>query len=249
MKEVIKKNAKEASVGGRPGIDKDVRAYVNLILRQKDAQEAFKPEMVDGIHLWVELYHLLRCGYPEEAMNLLANHEAKITSTDRAFPGALRAALTSPERRISKAMRDQIASDYNSHIRNSTGVDMYKAALYKIVGRLDLSRKTVKVASTTEDWMWVQLSLIRESGPSDGPQEQYELADLGRMVLKYGADKFDEDGKRPFAWFNLLLYTAQFERVSFQVSREIFGGIADMCRLWLTSGLSLPYVPMLSISV
>lgn len=61
--------------------------------------------------------------------------------------------------------------------------------------------------------MWLQLSLVRESRESDSPQEQYDLNELAKSITKYGNDKFDVNGTKPFAWFNLLLYTAQFEKV------------------------------------
>jgi nuclear pore complex protein Nup93 len=110
--------------------------------------------------------------------------------------------------------KDQLYNDFNSHIRNSSTVDQFKYALYKLVGRFELSRKSVKVATTTEDWMWLQLSLTRESREGESPQEQYDLGDLGELVLGYGSEKFDQEGTRPFAWFNLLLFAGQFERVS-----------------------------------
>lgn len=212
--ETIARHPKEAQLGGIPGIRNKVRAYTAVTLRSKEATESFRPEQVDGIYLWAQLYYLLRCGKPNEAISLLSEHVGALSPGDAGFPGALKASLTSHDRRLPKAQRDSLLSDFNGKIRNNPNVDQYKYALYKIVGRFELSRKTLKVASTTEDWMWVQLSLVKEGGGNDGPQEQYDLADLGRMVLKYGADKFDEGGKRPFAWFNLLLYTGQFERVS-----------------------------------
>ena len=124
--------------------------------------------------------------------------------------------LSSAERRLPKAQKDQLYNDFNSHIRNNANVDQYKYALYKIVGRLELSRKTLKIATTTEDWMWLQLSLVREVR-DDSPQEQYDLIDLAKMVAKYGNEKFDAGGTRPFSWFNLLLLTAQFEKVGFRL--------------------------------
>lgn len=82
---------------------------------------------------------------------------------------------------------------------------------------MELGRKNVKVAGSSEDWIWYQLGLIREAGAVagvGGEGETYDLADLGRQLLKFGNDKFDSNGTKPFTWFNLLLFTAQFERVS-----------------------------------
>ena len=132
---------------------------------------------------------------------------------DWSFPGAFKVFLASAERRLPKAQKDQLSNDFNAHVRSNVNVDQFKYALYKIVGRFELGRKTLKVATTTEDWTWLQLSLVREVR-DEPPQEQYDLNDFGRLVLKYGSDKFDAGGTRPFAWANLLLFSAQFERVS-----------------------------------
>ena len=169
-------------------------------------------QSVDGIYLWAQVYFLLRCGYFEEALNLLSDHQQSIKREDWSFPGAFKMYLSSAERRLPKTQKDQLYNDFNSHIRNNANVDQFKYALYKIVGRFELSRKTLKIATTTEDWMWLQLSLVREVR-DESPQEQYDLIDLAKMVAKYGNEKFDADGTRPFAWFNLLLLTAQFEKV------------------------------------
>lgn len=103
-------------------------------------------------------------------------------------------------------------SDFNGHVRTNPSVDQFKYALYKIVGRFELNKKTAKVASTTEDWIWLNLALISER-PDDGPQDKFTLEDFGTAVQSYGADRFDQRGARPFAWFNLLLFAGQFERV------------------------------------
>lgn len=137
---------------------------------------------------------------------------------DWSFPGAFKTSLSSPDRRLPRQQRDQLYNDFNSAVRTNPSVDQYKYALYKLVGRFELNRKSAKVAATTEDWIWLQLCLVREAqgngGAVDPPAEQYDLRDLQALVSKYGSDKFDANGTRPFAWFNLLLFSAQFEKAS-----------------------------------
>lgn len=210
--DTIARNPKEAALGGVPGIANKVRAYVDVTLRSKEAQDAYKPEVIGGVKLWAHVYYLLRAGYPSEALTLIEANQHNVKRDDWSFPGCFKTFLSAPERRLPKVQRDQLYNDFNAHVRNNANVDQFKYALYKLVGRFELSRKNAKVTSTTEDWVWFQLCLTRENKESDPPQEQYDLADLGRLVLKYGAEKFDSNGTRPFAWFNLLLYTAQFER-------------------------------------
>ncbi|WVQ62366.1 uncharacterized protein L199_000506 [Kwoniella botswanensis] len=213
VEETIAKNPKEAALGGVPGIRNKIRAFVDVTLRSKESREAYRPETVNGSLLWAQLYYLVRCGYIDEALTLIAENQRHITRDDWTFPGAFKTALSSSERRLPKSQRDQLYNDFNAHIRNNHNVDQFKYALYKLIGRFELNRKSVKVASTTEDWMWYQLSLVRESQKdSDSPQEQYDLIDLGKLVLKFGNDKFDSNGTKPLSWFNLLLFTAQFEK-------------------------------------
>jgi nuclear pore complex protein Nup93 len=170
-------------------------------------------ESVDGIYLWAQAYYLFRSGYQDEALDLISDHAQSLSKDDWSFPGSFKSFLNSSERRLPKSQKDQLYNDFNGHIRSNPNVDQFKYALYKIVGRFELARKSLKVAGTTEDWMWLQLSLVRESRDTDSPQEQYDLNELGKLITKYGNDKFDSNGTRPFAWFNLLLYTAQFEKV------------------------------------
>ncbi|WRT63978.1 uncharacterized protein IL334_000905 [Kwoniella shivajii] len=212
VEETIAKNPKEAALGGIPGIKNKIRAFVDVTLKSKEAKDAYRPETVNGSLLWAQIYYLVRCGYIDEALTLIAENQQHISRDDWSFPGAFKSALSSSERRLPKSQRDQLYNDFNAHIRNNPNVDQFKYALYKLVGRFELNRKTVKVAATTEDWMWIQLSLVRENKDGDSPQEQYDLIDLGKLILKYGNDKFDSNGTKPLAWFNLLLFTAQFEK-------------------------------------
>jgi hypothetical protein len=43
--ETIARHPKEAALGGRPGIRNKIRAFVDVTMRSKDAQESFKPEV------------------------------------------------------------------------------------------------------------------------------------------------------------------------------------------------------------
>lgn len=43
---------------------------------------------------------------------------------------------------------------------HSTSVDPFKLALYKLMGKLDPSKRNVPlVTATTEDWLWFQLAM------------------------------------------------------------------------------------------
>lgn len=81
---------------------------------------------------------------------------------------------------------------------------------------MEISRRNVPgVTQTTEDWLWFQLSLIRENeAAGEAPHERYGLRDLGRVLVKFGEAHFDPKGNRPVLYFQVLLLSGQFERVS-----------------------------------
>lgn len=121
--------------------------------------------------------------------------------------------------RLPKLLRDRFLSEYNQRIRYLTDTsDPYKHALYKLIGRVEINRRNVPgVTETTEDWLWFQLSLVRESinGVIEAPHEKFGLRDLGRSLVKFGEGHFDPKGNRPMLYFQVLLLCGQFERVCF----------------------------------
>lgn len=63
--------------------------------------------------------------------------------------------------------------------------------------------------------MWFQLSQVRENeGEGETPHERYGLRDLGRLLVKFGEAHFDPKGSKPSLYFQVLLLSGQFERVS-----------------------------------
>ena len=132
--------------------------------------------------------------------------------------------------RLPKQLRDRFLSEYNQRIRyltDSSG-DPFKHALYKLIGRTEISRRNVPgVTNTTEDWLWVQLMLVRESSGSGGGDsaaanepgfDKFTLRDLAKVLVKFGENHFDPKGQRPLLYFQVLLLSGQFERVSLKAA-------------------------------
>ena len=64
--------------------------------------------------------------------------------------------------RLPKLHRDHLQSTYNGHMLHSLTTDPFKLALYKLMGKIDPSKRTVPdVTVTTEDWLWFQLAMVR----------------------------------------------------------------------------------------
>lgn len=118
---------------------------------------------------------------------------------------------------LPKLLRDRFLSEYNQRIRYlASSSDPYKHALYKLIGRVEINRRNVPgVTQTTEDWLWFQLSLVRETeGAGEAPHEKFGLRDLAKVLVKFGEGHFDPKGNKPMLYFQVLLLCGQFERVS-----------------------------------
>jgi nuclear pore complex protein Nup93 len=178
-------------------------------------------QIVNNTPLWAHLYYLLRSGHSSDALSFATTQETALSSLEKSFVPYLKSYLTSPDRRLPKLLRDRFLAEYNQRIRYLTDTsDPYKHALYKLIGRVEIQRRNVPgVTQTTEDWLWFQLSLVRESGAAgaggeeEAPHERYGLRDLAAVLRKFGEKHFDPKGTRPLLYFQVLLLSGQFERV------------------------------------
>jgi nuclear pore complex protein Nup93 len=113
---------------------------------------------------------------------------------------------------------------------HSTSVDPFKLALYKLMGKLDPTKRTVPlVTATTEDWLWFQLAMacflhrsvffssLIELVQVD-EEENGGLRGLADVLLNYGERHFEgapgSKGARTGLWAAVLLTCGEFERVS-----------------------------------
>jgi nuclear pore complex protein Nup93 len=223
MEKQIHANTRIASLGGQPGILNKVRGYTAIQLAARDAESKYHAEKVNGVPLYMYVWYLLRSGHSAEAIDMLADNQQNVKREDSALPGALKSYFAAPDRRLGRGQRDQLMNDFNTHIRGNPTVDVFKAALYKLIGRFDMARKTFKVAAdTTEDWVWGNLMLVREAGSADeGPSEKYDLADFGKFVQDYGSATFDAGGAKWATWVNMLLCAGEFESVNHLTASSI----------------------------
>lgn len=61
----------QARRGGMPGVQADIRAYLNLIFDRGIPAQLCRELMYDGMPLWAYIYYLFRAGYYMEALKLL----------------------------------------------------------------------------------------------------------------------------------------------------------------------------------
>ncbi|GAA5859368.1 hypothetical protein JCM1840_004583 [Sporobolomyces johnsonii] len=205
----------EAALGGAPSIQNKIRAFLNVKYQKNSSWSNPALEIANNTPVWARIYYLLRSGHAKEALQFATENEAQIQKLEKSFVPYFKAWLDSPDLRLPKLLRDRFLAEYNQRIRYLTDTsDPYKHALYKLIGRVEISRRNVPgVTQTTEDWLWFQLMLVRETeGQGEAPHEKYGLRDLAAVLRKFGEGHFDPKGTRPTLYFQVLLLSGQFER-------------------------------------
>ncbi|KAM5530437.1 hypothetical protein V8D89_015912 [Ganoderma adspersum] len=209
VQRTIQARATEARLGGDPSVANKIRAYL-LVRHYHNGAWEDKIELVAGQPLWAKLFYLIRTGHAAEAIEEATHYQTAIENRESSFLSHLRAWVDSPDRRLPKPHRDQLHAAYNAHMLHSSTADPFKLALYKLMGKIDPTRRSVaQVTVTTEDWLWFQLSMVDE-------EEFGGLRGLAEVLLNYGEQHFDgvpgQKGAKRGVWAGVLLMCGQFER-------------------------------------
>ncbi|EGG02530.1 uncharacterized protein MELLADRAFT_22892, partial [Melampsora larici-populina 98AG31] len=226
----------EANLGGDPSISNKIRAYVELKFCKNGVWQDKRLELINQTPVWARIFYLLRIGQVTEAVQFAKSQETQIRKTEPNFLSYFTSWSTSTDKRLTKTLRDRFIAEYNQRIRevssdgglSSNPIDPFKLAIYKIIGRVELQRRNVPIAiSSMEDWIWLQLVLVRELDQvvdhqhhhhlsnSNNPSsfDKYGLDDFAQVIAKYGETHFDPNGNRPLMYFRVLLMSGQFEKV------------------------------------
>ncbi|KAJ7070195.1 nucleoporin-interacting protein NIC96 [Mycena amicta] len=171
--------------------------------RPSEAQLGGDPSIANKVRAFLFLRYYKNGEWEERIEQAIEHHEAS-------FLGHFQTWLESPERRLPKPNRDHLQSIYNAHMLHSSTADPFKLALYKLLGKLEPSRRSVPHAtSTTEDWLWFQLAMVDED-------EDGGLRGLSEVLLGYGERQFkgppNQQGAKQGVWAGVLLMCGQFER-------------------------------------
>ncbi|KAL4069265.1 nucleoporin-interacting protein NIC96 [Scleroderma citrinum] len=203
IERAIQARPMEARLGGDPSVANKIRAFLG-VKYYKNGQWEDRIEIVAGQPLWAKLFYLLRTGHAQEALDEAIRCQAAIEHREPSFVSHFRSWIESPDRRLSKSHRDYLLSVYNAHMLHAATADPFKLALYKLLGRLEPSRRSVPhVTTTIEDWLWFQLAMVDE-------EEEGGLRGLTEVLLGYGEHHFE--GARKGVWASVLLMCGQFER-------------------------------------
>ncbi|EPY51287.1 nucleoporin Nic96 [Schizosaccharomyces cryophilus OY26] len=211
----IANNPQAASIGGVPSVVNKIRAYINIRFSKNGVWANSNIEYLGDLPIWAFLFYLLRAGFLDEAVTYAEQNYTFFEERQAAdFPTYLKAYLKAPNSVIPKELRNKLFSEFNQTLRFQEDFDPFKYAMYKIIGRCELSKTSCpSVCFVTEDYIWLQLTLAREFTEKNvAAHECFSLQDVQKLVLSYGPDYFTKQGSYPVMYFFLLMLCGLFER-------------------------------------
>lgn len=163
--------------------------------------------IVNGLPIWALVFYLLRAGCEEEALALVQENQQVFKKVEQSFVSYFKAYVNSKDKRLPQSLVAQIQNEFSQHIKKSVDGDPYRYAVYKILGRCQLSRRNISnIALTIEDWVWMHLMLVRDDNQDGDPiHEKYTLSDFQQIITSYGPSKFTSN------YLQILLLAGLYE--------------------------------------
>lgn len=197
----LKKHPNEALVGGVPSLLNKIRGYVRARMAFKEFGEDVERFQRIGDtgdeYPWIIVFFLLKSGLTAEASDYVREKRNFFQNTDRNFQAAITHYATDPDRRLSPDLHQKISHVYAQRARLQAEDDPYRTACYKIVGRCDLSRRSLNpIKETMDDWIWLQFNLAREGNRAEeNAGEIWGLEELRASIRDIGQKHFNEDAE------------------------------------------------------
>jgi nuclear pore complex protein Nup93 len=216
-------------IGGIPTVHMEVDAMIRLRFKRNDiwSVQWLDTSTVPDQAFWAHVFLLIRCGLNHEALEYVKMNQKYLeNTTDRYFATYLSAWISSPDGILPKNLSDRLLTEWNGHIRDILADsrlpprgDVFRFTLYKIIGQCEMNSKNVKcdaVISSTDDYLWLQLMLVRPTRRSDPPYQRYTMKDFATKMVSYGPSYF----KSTSIYYMVLLLCGEFERAVEILSKD-----------------------------
>ena len=131
-----------------------------------------------------------------EAAEYVTNNATPFKSMDRNFVTYITAYASSLDRRLPRPTQDRINAEYQQRTRIApeNTLDPYRMACYKIIGRCELSKRSIDfIVQGVEDWIWLQFNLAREvNRVEEVANEVYGLEEVRDTIREIGDRHFSQ---------------------------------------------------------
>ncbi|SMN19100.1 similar to Saccharomyces cerevisiae YFR002W NIC96 Component of the nuclear pore complex, required for nuclear pore formation [Maudiozyma saulgeensis] len=178
---------------GLPTNINKVKSFIDSKLKNTDNSWKIKNLTVaNSIPIWALIFYLLRAGLKTEALEVAVSNKSSFKKVEQSFLGYFKAYTSSKDGTLPLEFSNRLHTEYNQHIKNSLNGDPFRLAVYKIIGRCDLTRKNISsVTLNVEDWLWVHFMLMKDDITEDDPiYERYTFTDFQNIVTSYGPSRF-----------------------------------------------------------
>lgn len=195
-----------------------VTFFINRIIMKNNTEFNDKTLRVNGQPIWAIIYYLLRCGLFNDALHLTLSHREIFDKFDQNFPLYLKKYLENDNFQIPPDLSERLNNEFNqqfSFINDNIDnlYDPYKYAVYKIIGKCDLSKKSLPstINFSIEDWLWFHLSILSESNNNSGLIfESYKLPSLQKQIIQLGSRKLNASSNNPM-YLKCLIMVGLYE--------------------------------------
>ncbi|CEP18109.1 hypothetical protein [Parasitella parasitica] len=213
INDTLNRHAQTIKIGGNPSFNHRLNAFINLTFKAASGWTDERLEIVNDSPIWAFIFYLIRCGRLELAAQFVDANREKFAG-DRKFVSYLEEYVRADYHCVSKATQEAILADYHALEYGEKEVDPYKRILYKILGRCELHKRTFsEVIHNTEDYIWLQLTLVREVVDEESHSfNRYRLCDLQKHISSYNSSYFDPENTNPWIYFRIMILTLQFEK-------------------------------------
>lgn len=215
MDEIYTKDDKKPDVYLPANNINKVLFFIHKVITKNNNEEYMKRTLnINGVPIWALLFYLMRSGLYAEAIELTTVNRDAFDKFDSNFPVYLNAFVKADGFGLPSQLQARISSDFSQTFQflneDSTNLDPYKYAVYKIVGKCDLAKKSLPNAInlSIEDWLWYHLLLINEFNPEASSSliyENYTLENLQKKVVSLGPNKFNASSNNPLYAKSLIM--------------------------------------------
>ncbi|KAF2262608.1 nuclear pore protein-like protein [Lojkania enalia] len=210
----IRKNAREAQVGGVPSTLNRIRGFIRVKIAFKElGTDTEQLQRIGGEgdeYPWVIVFYLLRAGLTAEAAQYVRDKKNFFQNNDRNFQASIANYASDPDRRLTPDLQQKINHVYAQRARIAPTNDPYRMACYKIIGRCEMTRRNLEpLKEGMDDWIWLQFNLAREGNRAEeNAVEIFGLEELRATIRDIGQRHFIGNASEVAGGYGVYFYLA-----------------------------------------
>lgn len=194
-----------------------VSFFIKKVIMENNPRFIDHTLSINGTPIWALIFYLLRSGLHKDALNVVTEYKDLFMKFDKNFPIYLRKFIENDCFGLPPELNDRMNIEFSQQFsfmnsNASANFDAYKYSVYKIIGKCDLSKKTLpnEINLSIEDWLWFHLSIINEfnsnlNSSSSLIFENYTLQNLRKKIISLGPRKFNSSSNNPLYLKTLMM--------------------------------------------